>query len=57
VRSVVRMQNSQIEMAPLPGGMDSEFLAGVAREAGELIVLLNVAAVVRFNLDERGGLR
>ncbi len=48
---VVRMVNAQIEPSPLPGGIDSEFLTGLARVDGDLIVLLNLATVVTFPLE------
>jgi purine-binding chemotaxis protein CheW len=51
VQRVVRMVDSQIENAPLPGGIESDFLAGVARVDDELIVLLDLAAVVSFSID------
>lgn len=57
VHKVVRMLNSQIETAPLPGGIESDFLAGVARADGQLIVLLDVASVVTFSLERRGARR
>lgn len=51
VLKVVRMVDRQVESAPLPGGIESEFLAGVARVEEELIVLLNLPAVVGFSLE------
>ncbi|HUH01738.1 MAG TPA: chemotaxis protein CheW [Kofleriaceae bacterium] len=48
---VERLDNAQIEGAPLPGGIASEYVAGVARAEGELIVLLELAAVVSFDLE------
>lgn len=51
VLKVVRMVEQQVESAPLPGGIDSEFLAGVARVEEELIVLLNLPMVVTFSLE------
>lgn len=51
VLKVVRMVEQQIESAPLPGGIDSDFLAGVARVEEELIVLLNLPTVVTFALE------
>jgi purine-binding chemotaxis protein CheW len=51
VLRVVRMVDDQIESAPLPGGIESEFLAGVARVEGELIVLVALGAVVTFSLE------
>ena len=48
---VVRMVDDQIEASPLPGGIDSEFLTGLARDEGDLIVLLNLAAVVTFPIE------
>lgn len=49
---VERLDNAQIESAPLPGGIASEYIAGVARAEGELIVLLELAAVVTFEVGE-----
>lgn len=49
VNRVVRMTNEQIEASPLPGGIDSEYISGLARVDGELIVLLQLAAVVTFS--------
>lgn len=51
VLKVVRMAEQQVESAPLPGGIESEFLAGVARVEDELIVLLNLPTVVTFSLE------
>jgi len=51
VLKVVRMVENQIESAPLPGGIESDFLAGVARVDEELIVLLNLPSVVEFSLE------
>ena len=51
VQRVVRMVEAQVENAPLPGGIESDFLAGVARVDNELIVLLDLAAVVSFSID------
>ncbi len=56
VFKVLRMRDEQVESAPLPSGISSVFLAGVARVAGELIALLDVPAVVSFDvLDRKGG--
>jgi purine-binding chemotaxis protein CheW len=54
VHKVVRLLNAQVESAPLPGGIDSAYLSGVARSNGEMIVLLDVPAVVSFSLEEGG---
>ncbi len=51
VSRVVRLVEAQVETAPLPGGIESDFLAGVARVDDDLIVLLDLAAVVRFSLE------
>lgn len=48
---VVRMVNEQIETSPLPGGIDSEFITGLARDADDLIVLLNLNTVVTFSIE------
>ncbi len=50
VTRVARLTHAQIEVAPM-GGTGSEFLAEVARADGELIALLDVAAVVQFSLE------
>jgi purine-binding chemotaxis protein CheW len=47
---VERLDNEQIEGAPLPGGIASEFVSGVARADDDLIVLLELSAVVSFDL-------
>jgi len=52
---VVRMVNDQIEASPIPGGIDSEYLTGLARDDGDLIVLLNLATVVTFPLEAARG--
>jgi purine-binding chemotaxis protein CheW len=50
---VERMDNAQIEAAPLPGEIVSEHVSGVARTTDDLIVLLDLAAVVNFSLEAR----
>ncbi len=47
---VERVDNPQIESAPLPSGVATDFVAGVARVEGELIVLLELAQVVGFKV-------
>jgi len=55
VRSVVRLRDDQIESSPqLGGGGEVNFIAGVGRDEDDLIILLDLAAVVSFSLDEGG---
>lgn len=49
VIKVDRMSARQVE--PAPEGLVSEFVTGVARTGGELVVLLDLAAVVGFSLE------
>lgn len=51
VHKVVRMLSTDIQPTPLPGGIESTFLAGVSRPDGDLIVLLNLPAVVTFRIE------
>ena len=53
VHSVVRLRDDQIEGPPPMGaGVDARFLAGIGRRDGELIILLDLPAVVTFSLGE-----
>jgi purine-binding chemotaxis protein CheW len=47
---VERLDNAQVETAPLPGGIASEYVSGVARVDDDLVVLLELAAVVGFDV-------
>jgi purine-binding chemotaxis protein CheW len=51
VHKVVRMLSTDIQPTPLPGGIESDFLAGVSRSDGDLIVLLNLPSVVTFRIE------
>lgn len=52
VRSVVRLRDEQIEPPPqMAGSAQVEFVTGIGRLDGELIILLDLPAVVSFSLD------
>jgi purine-binding chemotaxis protein CheW len=50
VRSVLRLRDEQIEATP-PVGPAADFLAGIGRVGDDLIILLDLAAVVRFPIE------
>jgi purine-binding chemotaxis protein CheW len=52
VRQVVRFSDSEIEPPPPIGNpAEGDFLAGIGRSDGELVILLDLRAVVTFSLD------
>ena len=52
VYKVVRLLSTDVQPTPLPGGIASDFVAGVTRADGDLIVLLELPAVVTFRIEE-----
>ena len=52
VRHVVRLRDTDIEAPPaMGGGPETDFIAGIGRDEGELVILLDLPAVVRFSLE------
>jgi purine-binding chemotaxis protein CheW len=51
LRSVLRLLNEQIEAPPPMGGTAVGFLAGIGRVGDDLIILLDLPAVVSFTIE------
>ncbi len=52
VSSVVRFKDAEIEPPPaMGGGPETDFIQGIGRVDGELVILLDLPAVVTFALD------
>lgn len=52
VTGVIRLAPTDIEAKPLViGGVDGEFVHGLGRVAGRLVILLNLARVLEFTID------
>jgi purine-binding chemotaxis protein CheW len=52
VSSVVRLKDENIETPPaMGGGAEADFLSGIGRVGEELIILLDLGAVVRFSVE------
>ena len=55
VRQVVRLSDAEIEPPPpMLSGSEADFVSGIGRSRGRMVILLNLDQVLRFEIRRRG---